>query len=56
MPVVINDFEVVDTPAGAPASGAAAPAQSAAPALPDEEDLRRLLAELAEHALRVWSH
>ena len=56
MPVVINEFEVVDTPAGAPASGGAAPAPGAATALPDEEDLRRLLAEIAEHALRVWSH
>jgi len=56
MPVVINDFEVVDTPAGTPASGAATPAQGSAPVLPDEEDLRRLLAEIAEHALRIWSH
>jgi hypothetical protein len=53
MPVVINDFEVVDAPAGTPAP-VAAPRSEPPPA--DEEDLRRQLAELAEHALRVWSH
>ena len=56
MPVVINDFEVVDTPAGAaPRDAGAAPA-AAATTLPDAEDLRRLLAEQAEQALRTWSH
>jgi len=55
MPVVINDFEVVDTPSGAPAAAGAAPPPAQQP-LADEEDLRRLLAEIAEHTLRLWSH
>ncbi len=56
MPVVINEFEVVDTPLGTPPASGAAATPSAPPALPEEEDLRRLLAELSEHALRLWSH
>ena len=56
MPVVINEFEVVDTPAGTPASSAAGAAPATPRSLPDEEDLHRLLAEIAEHALRTWSH
>ncbi len=56
MPVVINEFEVVDTPPGTPPAVGAAPTPSAPQALPDEEDLRRLLAEMSEHALRLWSH
>lgn len=56
MPVVINEFEVVDTPAGALSTSSAAAGTNAAVPLPDEEDLRRLLAEIAEHALRVWAH
>ena len=56
MPVVINEFEVVDAPAGASAAAGAAAIQPAPPSLPDEEDLRRLLAEMSEHALRLWSH
>ena len=56
MPVVINEFEVVDAPAGAPSTSVTPAAASAAVPLPDEEDLRRLLAEIAEHALRVWAH
>ena len=56
MPVVINEFEVVDTPPATPAaSGTAAPQPTQAP-LPDEEDLRRLIAGMSEHALRIWSH
>ena len=56
MPVVINEFEVVDAPAAASAAAGAARAQPAPQSLPDEEDLRRLLAEMSEHALRLWSH
>lgn len=56
MPVVINEFEVVDTPAGASAAAGAAATQPAPQSLPDEEDLRRLMAEMSEHALRLWSH
>jgi hypothetical protein len=56
MPVVINDFEVIDAPRGAAAASAAAPAQAEPPPLPDEEDLRRLLAEMSEQAVRIWSH
>ena len=52
MPVVINEFEVVDTPAGEGAR-----AQPAAPAAaqprPDPQALRRWLAELAELQLRL---
>jgi hypothetical protein len=55
MPVVINEFEVVDTPPGAAAASGAAPAQPAQQPLPDEEDLRRLIAEMSEHALRLRS-
>ena len=55
MPVVINEFEVVDTPPGTPAAAGAAPPPAQQP-LADEEDLRRLLAEIAEHTLRLWSH
>jgi len=56
MPVVINEFEVVDTPPGAQAASGAAVAQPAPLPLPQEEDLRRLLTEMSEHALRVWCH
>jgi hypothetical protein len=56
MPVVINEFEVVDTPPAVPAATATASAQAAPRRMPDEEDLRRLVAEMAERALRVWSH
>ncbi|MCW7541369.1 hypothetical protein OOT46_26510 [Aquabacterium sp. A7-Y] len=55
MPVVINEFEVVDTPQGAPERH-----DDAAPtpqyALPDPQDLRRLLAEQAEQQMRLWAH
>ena len=53
MPVVINDFEVVNEappPAPAPVS-ASAPAPS-----PDPVELQRQLAALHELALRTWSH
>ena len=56
MPVVINEFEVVDTASGAPSAASAAAAAGSTAPLPDEQDLRRLLAEMAEHALRLWSH
>lgn len=53
MPVVINEFEVVDNaPPPAPAAAASVPA---APPL-DPLDLQHRLAELHEIALRTWSH
>jgi hypothetical protein len=52
MPVVINEFEVLDTPQPPPAAEAAA----APPPAPDGEDLRRLLAQQAEAQLRLWAH
>jgi hypothetical protein len=56
MPVVINEFEVVDTPQAAPRADQQGGTQTPAQALPDPEDLRRMLAELAEQQLRCWSH
>ena len=52
MPVVINEFEVVDSPAGEGAR-APVPAPAAAALRPDPEDLRRWLVELAEMQLRL---
>lgn len=56
MPVVINEFEVVDAaPAEAPGQiNEAVPA--AETPLPRAEDLRGLLAVMAEQALRRYSH
>lgn len=54
MPVTIGEFEVVSPPAPAAAAPAAAPAP-AAPA-PDPLALQRLLQDLREQALRLWSH
>ena len=56
MAVVINEFEVVDTPPAPAGRGAASAPPAPQRMLPDEEDLRRLMAEMAERALRVWSH
>lgn len=53
MPVVINEFEVVDN--APPPAPAAAPAAPATPPL-DPVDLQRRLAELHETVLRTWSH
>jgi hypothetical protein len=55
MPVVINEFEVLDTPAGDGARTQAPPAATAPPR-PDPQDLRRWLAELAELQLRLEAH
>lgn len=52
MPVVINEFEVLDAPAGDAARNEA-PAPAKAPQRPDPEDLRRWLAEQAELQLRL---
>ena len=54
MPVVINEFEVLDTPQEAAQREASA--ASSPPPLPDPEDLRRLLAQQAEAQLRLWAH
>ena len=57
MPVVINEFEVVDTaPAAVRGAGDDAVASATGQPLPSSEDLRRLLAEMAEQALRRYSH
>jgi hypothetical protein len=57
MAVVISEFEVVDTAPPAPRSpGADAAPAPGTPALPDPEDLRRLLAQCAEQQLRRFSH
>jgi hypothetical protein len=57
MPVVINEFEVVETaPAATRGPGDEAAASPAAPPLPRPEDLGRLLAELDERALRRYAH
>jgi hypothetical protein len=53
MPVVINEFEVVDN--APPPAPAAAPSALAAPPL-DPMDLQRRLDELHELVLRTWSH
>ena len=55
MPVVINEVEVLD--AGATERRTEhSEAQPQRELLPVEEDLRRLLATIAEHELRIWSH
>jgi hypothetical protein len=56
MPVVINEFEVVDTPPVGTRRGDEAVPTAAGPPLPQPEDLRVLLAAMAEHALRRYSH
>lgn len=57
MPVVINEFEVVDVPQQEH-QAAAAPegAGDRPPPLPDAADLRRLLAQQQEAQLRLWAH
>jgi hypothetical protein len=56
MPVVINEFEVVDTaPTGTRRGEDAVPA-AATPALPQPEDLRGVLVALAERELRRYGH
>lgn len=55
MAVVINEFEVLDTPAGE-GERAQASAPAKAPQRPDPEDLRRWLAEQAELQLRLEAH
>lgn len=54
MAIVINEFEVVDTPASAPTPGASNDSASSAPppAPLEPEELRRMLAAGAELQLR----
>ncbi|MBT9491869.1 hypothetical protein [Roseateles sp.] len=55
MAVVINEFEVLDTPQQQPrGDGNAAPPSAAPP--PDPEDLRRLQAVATELMLRRLAH
>lgn len=54
MAVVINEFEVLESPAAAEPRGE--PTTAAPAPLPDPEDLRRLLAQQAERQLRLWAH
>ena len=55
MPVVINEFEVLDTQQeqAARREGAAPPA---APQRPDPQDLQRWLVEQSEQQLRLQAH
>jgi hypothetical protein len=55
MTVIINEFEVLDSQPGARRGQDTETPASAAPALPDPEDLRRLLAEGAEQQLRRFA-
>lgn len=55
MPVVINEFEVLDTPQLQAQGGNAGAAPAPSPQL-DPEDLRKLLAQQAEAQLRRWAH
>lgn len=55
MPVVINEFEIVEPPPPAPADAAPETPTAAAPA-PDPQLWQRLAAEWAEQQLRLWSH
>ena len=56
MPVVINEFEVLDTPATAPATATGTDTTAPQPAPLQPEDLRRLLALSAELQLRRLAH
>lgn len=56
MAVVINEFEVVDTPPVPARAADATDAPPTAPALPDPADLRRLQAVAAELLLRRLAH
>ena len=56
MPVVINEFEVLDTPATAPATATGTDAAAPPPAPLQPEDLRQLLALSAELQLRRAAH
>jgi hypothetical protein len=55
MAVVINEVEVVDTP-GASEPRGQGDSQTSHAMLPQDEELRRVLAEVREHDLRTWSH
>lgn len=55
MPVVINEFEVLDTPQQQGERREGAPPASA-PQRPDPEDLRCWLAEQSEQQLRLQAH
>ncbi len=56
MPVVINEFEIVEEP---PAAGGTAaplqPAEETKPALAAPE-VERIMQHLAERELRLWAH
>jgi hypothetical protein len=57
MAVIINEFEVADGPQTVQrAADPSAASTPAAAALPDPDDLRRLLAECAELQLRRAAH
>ena len=56
MAVVINEFEVMDTPAPAPGAGSDGDASKPVPAPLEPEDLRQMLAVCAELQLRRLAH
>ena len=56
MAVVINEFEVMDTPTTAPVVSGDGETSKPAPPPLDPEDLRRMLAACAELQLRRLAH
>jgi hypothetical protein len=56
MAVVINEFEVVDTPAPAPSAASDGDSSKPAPTPLEPEDLRQMLAVCAELQLRRLAH
>ncbi len=57
MPVIVNEFEVIEQPALQRAGNEAAPPPEGEPALRIEPpDLRPALRELEVQALRAWAH
>jgi hypothetical protein len=56
MAVVINEFEVVDTPPQVHGTDSAHPPQQPTAAPLDPEDLRQMLAVSAEQQMRRFAH
>lgn len=56
MSVVINEFEVIDTPTPAPGARSGGDSSTPTPAPLEPEDLRQLLAVCAELQLRRLAH
>ena len=56
MAVVINEFEVMDTPTPAPSAGGDGDSSKPVPLPLEPEDLRQMLAACAELQLRRLAH